>query len=478
MNPFKNLAILLLLTALAGVFVPALGQEPPPGKKVYTLYPPINLAATNVNCYGYLTWQKPQMPGGATPSGLVGYCVYKNGVLLQYIAGEGTLLYWDYELAPGTSTYTVTAKYDLTSYGTPGQFGESLPAGPVQLTWNCAVSWPFFEPWDAGTFSFHSWMFSPAQGNWTVNTGQGNPAPTALFNGTPSIENYNILMKGYWLLGEVFTCANIYFEFDYKLTDNSAGGTEKLVPVYYLDTTWYPLMELTNQGSTGWIHQKIDLSMICGHYSRIGFRVSGIHSANIAGWEVDNIYVHAVCKGPTSPAYTLNWNQVNLSWQHPACDSLSSVAGYNVYRTDKTGLPPFSKITASLIQGYAYTDYIPTSILNGQFRYYITDYHKNYQDGTLLCEASSDTLVLDYALGIRDPGAGGIRIYPQPARDNLTVSSDSPVETYGVYSVLGTTMISRSANNQREFSIAVNQLPEGIYLVQIKNASGTFTRKV
>ena len=67
------------------------------------------------------------------------------------------LSWYDYNLEPGNYSYTVTAKYDLSEYGFPGQFDESFPAGPILVIINFGKPLPFYEPWDAGTFSFNTW---------------------------------------------------------------------------------------------------------------------------------------------------------------------------------------------------------------------------------------------------------------------------------------------------------------------------------
>ncbi len=277
MNPIKKLILLLFFAATAGICGPVFGQTMIPDNNRYTLYPPLNFTGTLVECNGYLTWQKPQLPDGTTPAGLAGYYLYRNGVLRHYFPSGDSLCFYDYNMMYGTYIYTITANYDLTSYGFPGQFGESLPGGPVNLLINCSFSLPFYEPWDLGTFAFHSWSFIPSQGNWTINTGEGSPAPAVFFTGMPAIQNYDIVMNSLTLPGIPWVCANIYLEFDYQLTDIASGGTEKLIAECFVDNTWLPVIELKNEGSTGWIHQKIDISQVCGKQFRIGFKATGHH---------------------------------------------------------------------------------------------------------------------------------------------------------------------------------------------------------
>ena len=136
MNPFQKSAIrvyFLLAIMIAGsVF----GQATLPASYPYTLYPPLNAGVDQVECCIYVHWQKPLTPTGTIPAGLIGYNVYRGGSFINYRPGEDSLNYFDCGIDYGTYTYSITAKYDLTPYGLPGQFGESSPAGPITIVFN------------------------------------------------------------------------------------------------------------------------------------------------------------------------------------------------------------------------------------------------------------------------------------------------------------------------------------------------------
>jgi len=443
----------------------------------YTLYPPLNFEGIQIECNAYLYWQKPELPGGGTPAGLLGYYLYRDGVLRHYIPSGDSLTFYDYGIEYGTYLYTVTAYYDLSFYGVPGQFGESPPAGPVTIFLNCDVTMPFHEDWALGTFVFQNWQFIPAQGNWFIDITQGNPLPTAVFTGLPAVQDYESTLKSTSLPAEPWVCANMYFEFDYKLTDITASGTEKLVAEYYVDNTWFPAVEFTNEGSTGWIHQKIDISQVCDKRFRIGFKVSGSNSANIGNWSVDNIKISPKCFGPEGCDYLKTGNVVHLLWLPPACDSLQVLAGYNVYRSEGPAFNPYLKLNLQLIQGLDFFDTIPFGYPSGQFRYYITDLQKDLT-GTPLCEASGDTLVVDLLQGIGMTVDQEMKVLPNPADNFFNIESDTPLESCELLNFFGQNIRSSLPGKQTEFIFQVSDLPSGIYLLRIKNASGTFVRKV
>jgi hypothetical protein len=84
--------------------------------------------------------EKPIYPGNEThaplsASGLTGYNIYQNSgtTPVQFVPGPNILTADIVGLTPGTYTYGIRALYDLTSYGFPGQYGESTLEGPVSV---------------------------------------------------------------------------------------------------------------------------------------------------------------------------------------------------------------------------------------------------------------------------------------------------------------------------------------------------------
>jgi hypothetical protein len=127
------------------------------------LCPPTNLAATITGNTANLSWVKPfcpmplfkssgmlnlesviEPPGADSPlseAGLSGYNVYRSQaglggpwVLIQHLTNPDLLNTTDLNLPAGQWWYKVTAFYDLTLYGYPGQQGESLPPEPKSVT--------------------------------------------------------------------------------------------------------------------------------------------------------------------------------------------------------------------------------------------------------------------------------------------------------------------------------------------------------
>jgi hypothetical protein len=257
-------------------------------------------------------------------TGLMGYNVYNhNGTFYQYVPGPDSLSTYVFGLDPGTYCFDVLAYYDLTVYGFPGQFDESIAqvGGPACVTLGYGILLPFFEPWDQGSFAYHDWSFQPSQGNWSVNTSLGNPAPAADFSWQPLASNYQYALVSPVLDASSMTCAEIWLDFDYKLEDRNATGNEKLNVDIYYNGSWKSKLELTNTGSVNWTPQHIDISGAKGKAFRVRFLANGASTEDILHWYVDNIHVYGICKAPTALDYLFVPAQhtVTLTWAAPEC---------------------------------------------------------------------------------------------------------------------------------------------------------------
>ncbi|MEI6436549.1 MAG: T9SS type A sorting domain-containing protein, partial [Bacteroidota bacterium] len=256
--------------------------------------------------------------GGGTPLGLIGYNIYRGATFIHYNPHQDSLTYCDYGLNPGTYKYDVKAKYDLTPYGFAGQFGESLgnTAGEKTVNLICGAPLPFYEPWDAGTFGFNNWAPS---GHWTMNTGIGNPAPSADFNWAPALTNYSQALTSEVIDASAWTCAKIWLDFDVKLIDRLNTGKEKLTIDLFYNGFWHQKLELSNNGSTNWVPKHLDITTVKGKAFRIRFVASGVNSSDILHWYVDNIHAYGICTPPTTLASSQSQFTTTLTWTAPNC---------------------------------------------------------------------------------------------------------------------------------------------------------------
>ncbi len=256
-------------------------------------------------------------------TGLVGYNVYKNEVFLKYVPGPDSLSTYDMLLDPGTYCYDVTAKYDLTAFNLPPGFDESLPEdpGPICTTIHYGHLLPFEEPWTSGNFGFNGWANGP---NWSVNTGSGNPAPSADFSWQPIVTGYDQSLESGNMDASLIYCAKVWMDFDYKLADRNNTGNEKLAIDVKYNNVWHQKAEFSNSGSVNWTPQHIDISAVKGKGFKVRFRAHGPNSADILHWYVDNIKLYGIC----NPAQNFAVDQgvsttcpfgAHLTWSPPHC---------------------------------------------------------------------------------------------------------------------------------------------------------------
>jgi hypothetical protein len=288
------------------------------------LPPPTNLQGTIIVSTASLTWNKPvammkSSNPGSDPPGLKGYRIVRNGMTIDSVSNPDTLHYSDPGLYPGTYNYKVASIYDLTSYGNPGHFADSYPAGPVAVNIIYGYKLPFTEDWDQGTFSYQDWTLSPDTGNWSISNIYGNPSPSAEFSWNPLRTNYSYALVSPVLDATEVACSNIWLNFDCRLIDHNSTGNEKMDVEVFYNNSWHGIAEFTNTGTTYWVPVHLDLSPVKGNAFSLRFRASGKNSNDIVSWDIDNINIYAVCKPPENLSASLSGENVVLNWSSPVC---------------------------------------------------------------------------------------------------------------------------------------------------------------
>jgi len=288
------------------------------------LFPPRELNATPIENAVSLEWLKPMTPDSITPPGIGGYMIYRNGILMNTTNDPNTVNYYDFNLEPGTYKYEVSAWYDLTPYGFPYQYDESMRAGPNTVILNYGLELPFFEPWDQASFQFNDWRFDPAQGNWMIDAISGLPPPSARFSWAPVRTNYSYSLESPVLDATPYECAKIWLDFNLKLYDRNATATEKLCIEIYYNNSWHRMTEYLNTGSFDWVLRHIDISPVREKAFRVRFRAAGLYSENIIAWYVDNISVYPDCYPARNLMGEAMGTDVYLAWSPPQCGGTGS----------------------------------------------------------------------------------------------------------------------------------------------------------
>jgi hypothetical protein len=260
---------------------------------------------------------------GSVPGNLLSYNIYRDNVLLANVP-PSQLQYYDLNLAPGTYCYYVTAVYDLTALGFPGQTGETAHIGPACVNQSMNSALPFTENWSTQQFDTNLWTVGP---DWTLDLTNGNPGPAARYTSQAGSGSYSSSLISYYLgpnMPNSTTPVCTFLDFDYLLSADSLTASEKLSVQILTADTVVTVQELVNNGTSGWAHEHIDItSLVSGLIFRIGFVANGTDSGHINYWMVDNI--HAFYKYGFAPPLDLTaenagnplQNNIQLNWGLP-----------------------------------------------------------------------------------------------------------------------------------------------------------------
>jgi len=249
--------------------------------------------------------------GGPTVANLLGYNIYRDDALIAYVL-KPALEYFDLNLDPGTYSYHITAVYDLTVYGYPGQTGESMIEGPIEVDVIYGYDLPFVEEWNTGVFTTNQW--EPGS-NWVIEGQTGNPAPSAMFTYTPVQSDYTLSLSSYWLNGTGYIDGSIFLDFDLKLDDNTATGEEQMIVEVFNGSSWVPVSTFTAEGDMDWTAQHLNITNAAkDKVFRIRFTAKGVNTLDINNWQIDNINVYRACDPPTD--LTAEIEDVNAHGDH------------------------------------------------------------------------------------------------------------------------------------------------------------------
>ena len=337
---------------------------------------------------------------------------------------------------------------------------------------------PLFEHWNYGFWMFWS-LGGNGMDNWGISGTIGNPAPAAYFSRTPPVTNYETWLESSVLNARIYECADIYLEFDIKLTDVFMNQSENMLVQYKVEGgSWITVKQFTNAGSFDWQTESVVLNDVPGELFRIRFLATGSASTGIYYWYIDNIYVYAECSPPLNLSGSYLNDSVYLEWSSPACDFLKSdpvitgtmIDGYNIYRSDDFG-ESFHLIDALPVKDTQYVDH--NVVFQGYHEYYVTTLYD-------VCESiPSDTAIVEYLNLIEYPGNEPFRINPVPAKNELTITLSENFKIIRVFNFYGHLMHQQMIGKEKVITVNTATYAAGPYLVQLTNENAeTFTKRI
>jgi hypothetical protein len=193
-------------------------------------------------------------------------------------------------------------------------FGQNVPVYKSPMSHGL----PFIEMWDQGTFNYNEWFLVPEYTNWSVNTGIGNPSPSADFSKEPLRTNYSLTLETPELFSGYFVSTTIWCDFDIKLINLNGTGDEKLFMDVFHNGIWINKAWISNTESKDWTSKHVALIEASDTTFKVRFRAEGKNSANIQNWYVDNINIYMKCNPPVDVSlYNSADREITLTWSEP-----------------------------------------------------------------------------------------------------------------------------------------------------------------
>jgi hypothetical protein len=151
---------------------------------------------------------------------------------------------------------------------------------------------------------------------------------------------------------------------------------------------------------------------------------------------------------------------VLLTWDKP--ENIDGVLlGYNVFRDGE-------KINEELVTETEYYDDAEI----GEYSYQVSAVYEH-------CESNLTDPINIIVTSIRDIQTDSYKLFPNPAKNELQVTSDKlHIENVVIYDVFGRSVLSHTANRTPHTVVDVSSLPSGMYFVKITSENGTATKKV
>ena len=194
-----------------------------------------------------------------------------------------------------TLTFTVTEVK-------PPVTGLSINNQSLLATWIAptVISNYFYETWSSGSFATNQWVVTGG-GNWQISNTIGNPAPSAIFSGTPQCTNCT-----QYLTSQTFNAISapvIHLGYDIYLNNFGTTNINTMAVELWNGTTWSVLKTYDNQsGSIPWTSENLDItSTAVNHDFKIRFHASSVDTYDINEWAVDNIRIYGTDNFATNP---------------------------------------------------------------------------------------------------------------------------------------------------------------------------------
>ncbi len=157
----------------------------------------------------------------------------------------------------------------------------------------------------------------------------------------------------------------------------------------------------------------------------------------------------------------------------------SVLVGYNIYRTDTSGYPPYYLKTPVPVTGTTWSEVLPNwwDWWTCTYRYYITAVFEDASTNTVLCEPSSDTLLV-LVEGISELAASGIELFPNPANQYVNVTGKRKITSVEALNYLSEIIWTCKEIDENSLRIDVGSWSPGVYILKVAGAAGACSLKL
>jgi len=379
------------------------------------LNPPENLIAATIGNNINLSWDTP------SSKTLLGYNIYRDGTKINASPVTETY-YTDADMSPGSYQYSVTTVYDDGAEDPD----ESGPSNNVVVT----IDFYDFENATAGTDQVGCFYGVP----WTTwdnnpcTATDANIVATQAYSGTNcaevagttdlvyDINNYTsgkhkieLYMYnptgylGYFNILQEFAGAGsswgMQVFFDTGATASVDAGGESAATFTYSYDNWNyneVFVDLDMDYAEYYFNGNLIVSWVWSTGTFGGNSLNQLGGANMYAWDDEGAgtplyyfddYGFFELTPPQNLNFSLNQNNVNLSWDAPAASTLT-LLGYDVYRDG-------SKINTSLITSTSYND---LGLSQGAYEYYVIAI---YDDGPENNDESGPSNTITITMGVQ-----------------------------------------------------------------------------
>lgn len=184
------------------------------------------------------------------------------------------------------------------------------------------------------------------------------------------------------------------------------------------------------------------------------------------------------CEAASNLWYTPQANgKPTITWSTPA--NAEGLSGYFVYRkTNEDGEYERVKIVAANKTEYKETK----TLVEGNWYYYkVVAYYQDIDCNSAPAKSANGyeffvKILYPVYEGVEEDMAQNVSVYPNPAKDNITVEAEN-ISNVVIYNSIGQTVFAKDCNTEK-LIVNTNDLESGIYMVKIVANGNTITKKV